>query len=72
MSDESLLEMAIGTARHAARGHLRIMRNEIVRPWDEGSREPGAETGRRLGLALTASAIALGLGLAFYSVFGGD
>ncbi len=72
MSDDSLLEMAIDTARTAARGHLKVMRNEIIRPWDEGSQEPGAETGRRIGLALSASAIALGVGLAFYAVFAGD
>lgn len=72
MSNESLLESAIDTAREAARGHLEIVRTEITRPWDEGSREPGAETGRRLGLALTVSAIALGAGLAFYAVFAGD
>lgn len=72
MSRESLLETAIDTARLAVRDHLKVMRNEIIRPWDEGSREPGAETGRRLGLALSASAIALGVGLAFYAVFAGD
>ena len=72
MRDESLVEMAIDTARQAARGHLKVMRNEIIRPWDEGSQEPGAETGRRIGLALSASTIALGVGLAVYAVFAGD
>ncbi len=72
MSDESLLELALDAARAAARGHLEIMRREITRPWEEGSPSRGAETGRRLGLALTVSALALGVGLAFYAVFAGD
>ena len=72
MSDDSLLELALDTARDAARGHIEIVRREIARPWAEGSPEPGAETGRRLGLALTISALALGVGLAFYAVFAED
>ena len=72
MSDESLLELALETARDAARGHMEIVRRELTRPWDEGSPARGAETGRRLGLALTISALALGVGLAFYAVFAGD
>lgn len=72
MTSDSLLESAIDTAREAARGHIEVVRREITRPWNEGSREPGAETGRRLGLTLSISAIALGVGLAFYAVFAGD
>lgn len=69
MSDESLLDSAIDTAREVARDHLEVVRSEITRTWDEGSREPGAETGRRLGLGLTISAVGLGVGLALYSAF---
>ncbi|TFG64649.1 MAG: hypothetical protein E4H28_04975 [Gemmatimonadales bacterium] len=72
MSNESLLESAIDTAREAARDHLKVVRSEITRPWYEGSQEPGAEVGRRIGLGLTISALALGVGLALYVVLGGD
>jgi hypothetical protein len=62
----------IGEVRDAARDHVAVLRGELARSWREGSREPGAETGRRLGLGLTLSAVLLGAGLAFYSVFTRD
>lgn len=58
--------------RRAAREYVKSMRRELARPWYEGSREPGADVGRSLGLALTASSLVLGVGLALYAAFGGD
>jgi hypothetical protein len=72
MSDDSLIDSAIDTARDAARDHLAVLRGELARSWRDGSHEPGAETGRRLGLGLTLSAVLLGAGLAFYSAFSRD
>ncbi len=62
----------INEVRDVAREHLGVVRRELTRPWDEGSSLPGAETGRRLGLALTLSALVVGAGLALYAIFGGD
>ncbi|MDH3297023.1 MAG: hypothetical protein OEM96_01925 [Gemmatimonadota bacterium] len=62
----------ISEVRDIARDHLAVVRREFTRPWDEGSLQPGAETGRRLGLALTLSALVAGAGLALYSILGGD
>ncbi|MFQ5529269.1 MAG: hypothetical protein ACE5FP_02880 [Gemmatimonadota bacterium] len=62
----------IDEVREVARDHLEVVRREFTRPWEEGSAEPGAEMGRRLGLGLTLSAFFLGAGLALYAIFGGD
>jgi len=58
--------------RRAARDYVKSVRRELARPWYEGSQEPGAEVGRSLGLALAASSLVLGVGLALHAVFGGD